>query len=153
MHMLDQYGLTKNEVHKFPNAVVHEYTNHQPGDDTPTILSNTLTGLRNLLRTQKPDLLVVHGDRVEALAACTVAAHMSIRSAHIEGGEVSGSIDNSYRYCCMHLSTSHFVCSETARHRLISGGQNPRTIFNIGSPELDTHLVDNGITISEVMQK
>ncbi|KAJ7157672.1 UDP-N-acetylglucosamine 2-epimerase [Mycena crocata] len=157
MHMLEDYGMTKAEIHEFGRSLggagICEYVNHRPGDDPTSILAKTILGLRDLVQQEKPDMLIVHGDRLEAFAACTVSAQLSLRCAHIEGGEVSGSIDEQYRHCNSKLSTYHFVSSETAKRRVLSFGEDPSTIFNIGSPELDAHIHESGVTITEVKER
>jgi UDP-N-acetylglucosamine 2-epimerase (hydrolysing) len=73
-----------------------------------------------------------------------------IPSAHIEGGEVSGTIDESIRHCNTKLCATHFVSSEAARQRVLALGEAPDRVYNIGSPELDTHARPSGVTIEEV---
>ena len=68
MHMLDRYGLTKNEVHRTPGVTVQEFLNQRPGDAQDVILAKTVIGFSDYLAESKPDLVIVHGDRVEALA-------------------------------------------------------------------------------------
>ena len=102
------------------------------------------------MHEHRPDLVIIHGDRVEALAASIVCAMRYIRSAHIEGGEVSGTIDESIRHCNTKLCATHFVSSEAARQRVLALGEAPDRVYNIGSPELDTHARPSGVTIEEV---
>jgi UDP-N-acetylglucosamine 2-epimerase (hydrolysing) len=73
-----------------------------------------------------------------------------IRSAHIEGGEVSGTIDESIRHCNTKLCATHFVSSEAAKQRVLALGEAPERVYNIGSPELDVHARPSGVTIQEV---
>ncbi|MGE8518572.1 MAG: UDP-N-acetylglucosamine 2-epimerase [Alcaligenes nematophilus] len=152
MHMMRQYGETKLEVKKFKNADFYEFVNQKSGDPLDLILAKTVLGLTDFLHEHKPDLVVIHGDRIEALAGAIVCATNYIRSAHIEGGEVSGTIDESLRHCNSKLCTSHFVSSEAARNLLLSLGEPSNRIFVIGSPELDVHNSLNKISINEVKQ-
>lgn len=150
MHMMKHYGETRLEVRKFKGASFFEYVNQRHGDTLECILSKTVTGLSDFLYEHRPDLVVVHGDRIEALAASLVCATMQIRSSHIEGGETSGTIDESIRHCNTKLCTTHFVSSETAKARVVSLGESPDRIFAIGSPELDTHALPSGVSLEEV---
>jgi UDP-N-acetylglucosamine 2-epimerase (hydrolysing) len=150
MHMLDRYGLTKLEVHRTPGIAVHEFLNQRPGDPQDLILAKTVTGFSDYVTEHRPDLVVVHGDRVEALATALVAATNYIRSAHIEGGEVSGTIDEVFRHCNTKLATCHFVSSEDAARRVMALGEPRETIHVIGSPELDFHSQASGVTMDEV---
>ncbi len=151
MHMLESYGLTKIEVNRVENVTVHEFVNQQEGDPQDMALARTITGFSDYVSKSKPDLIILHGDRVEALAGALVAATNYIRSAHIEGGEVSGTIDEIFRHCNSKLAYCHFVSSEQAAKRVRALGEPPELIFTIGSPELDFHARPSGVTIDEVL--
>ncbi|WP_430512792.1 UDP-N-acetylglucosamine 2-epimerase [Pannonibacter phragmitetus] len=153
MHMLEKYGLTRNEVQRLPGVIKHEFINQRLGDPQDIILSKTILGLSDWVHENRPDLTIVHGDRIEALAGALVCATNYIRCAHIEGGEVSGTIDEVYRHCNTKLCTYHFVSSEAARTRVLTLGEEPGTVFNIGSPELDFHGGPSGVTLDEVRRR
>ena len=85
----------------------------------------------------KPDVVVVRGDRFEVLAATTAASLMGLPVAHIEGGDVSGSIDESIRHAVTKLSNIHFATNEDSKQRLLSMGENPKYVFNFGSPDIE----------------
>lgn len=153
MHMLEKYGATKHEVHRLEGVEVHEFINQRIGDPQDLILSKTILGFSDWVYEHKPDLVIVHGDRIEALAASLVCATNYIRCAHIEGGEVSGTIDEIYRHCNSKLCTYHFVSSETAKARVLALGEDPRFVYNIGSPELDFHRNDSGVPLSKVRER
>jgi UDP-N-acetylglucosamine 2-epimerase (hydrolysing) len=150
MHMLDRYGLTKNEVHRTPGVTVHEFLNQRPGDPQDMVLAKTVIGFSDYLAESPPDLVIVHGDRVEALAGALVAATNYIRSAHIEGGEVSGTIDEVFRHCNTKLASQHFVSSDVAAKRVMALGEPADCVHVIGSPELDFHAGPAGVTIEDV---
>lgn len=152
MHMMEKYGLTKCEVHGETYAEITEFLNQRPGDAQDIVLCKTAIGLSDYLAENKPDLVVIHGDRIEALAAAIVCATNNIRSAHIEGGEVSGTIDEALRHATSKLSTHHFVSSKKAFHRLIKMGEDSSQVYNIGSPELDVHIKNNSVSLLEVKQ-
>ena len=153
MHMLARYGLTKIEVHRVDGAEVFEHLNQQPNDGLDTILAKTIVGCSDFLAEHKPDLVVFHGDRVEAMACAFTCATNYVRSAHVEGGEVSGTIDEIIRHCNTKLATFHFVSSDRARDRVMRLGEPPDTVFAIGSPELDVHARPSGVTIDEVRRR
>ncbi|MDM7950130.1 UDP-N-acetylglucosamine 2-epimerase [Hydrogenophaga sp.] len=153
MHMMRRYGETRLEVKRFPKAEFFEFVNQREGDAQEFILSKTLLGFSDFVHEHRPDLVVIHGDRVEALAASIVCAMKYIPSAHIEGGEVSGTIDESIRHCNTKLCATHFVSSEAARARVLALGEAPDSVYNIGSPELDTHARPSGVTIDEVKRR
>ena len=153
MHMLDRYGLTKLEVHRTPGVRVHEFLNQRAGDPQDMILAKTVIGFSDFVKEHSPDLVVIHGDRVEALACALVCATNYVRCAHIEGGEVSGTIDEIYRHCNSKLASSHFVSSDDAARRVMSLGEAADDIHPIGSPELDFHAGPSGVTMAEVKSR
>lgn len=85
----------------------------------------------------KPDVVLVIADRFECLPIAMAAAYMNIPVAHVEGGEVSGSIDESIRHAITKLSHLHFAASAEAAARIERMGEDPRTIFPVGSTSLD----------------
>ncbi|TGD42049.1 UDP-N-acetylglucosamine 2-epimerase (hydrolyzing) [Pseudotabrizicola sediminis] len=150
MHMMDRYGLTKLEVQRMPGVRVHEFLNQRPGDGQDIVLAKTVVGFSDYITEHQPDLIVIHGDRIEALAGALVAATNYIASAHIEGGEVSGTIDEVFRHCNTKLAAHHFVSSDAAKRRVMTLGEPSETIHVIGSPELDFHAGASGVTLDEV---
>ena len=150
MHMLNKYGLTKEEVRNHKDFDFFEFINQRENDSLEIILSKTIFGFSDFVSENNPDLVVIHGDRIEALAASLVCSMRYIRTAHIEGGEMSGNIDESFRHCNTKLCSTHFVSSDLAKRRVLSLGEQENTIFTIGSPELDIHNEDSGVTIEDV---
>jgi UDP-hydrolysing UDP-N-acetyl-D-glucosamine 2-epimerase len=97
----------------------------------------------NSLYKLNPDVVLIRGDRFEQLAIAMVAAYLNKTVAHIEGGDVSGTIDESVRHAITKLAHIHFVTNDDARRRVIQMGENPKMIFNIGSPDVEfASLVD-----------
>ena len=150
MHMLDRYGLTKLEVHRVAGVAIHEFLNQRVNDAQDTVLAKTVLGFSDFASEHRPDLVVLHGDRVEALACSIVCATNYIRCAHVEGGEVSGTIDELFRHCNSKLSSHHFVSSELAARRVMALGESRQSIHVIGSPELDFHGGPSGVTLKMV---
>jgi UDP-hydrolysing UDP-N-acetyl-D-glucosamine 2-epimerase len=105
----------------------------------------------NELYTAEPDVVVICGDRFEQLAIAMAAAYLNITIAHIEGGDVTGSIDESVRHAITKLAHLHFVTNADAERRVLAMGENPRYVFNPGS--LDVELaagIDTSITSEQV---
>ncbi|WP_417668093.1 UDP-N-acetylglucosamine 2-epimerase [Roseibium sp.] len=153
MHMLERYGATRLEVEKVAGVKRQEFINQRIGDPQDVILSKTILGLSDWVHEYRPDLTIIHGDRIEALAGALVCATNYIRCAHVEGGEVSGTIDEVYRHCNTKLCTYHFVSSQDARERVITLGEDPSTVYTIGSPELDIHRQSTGVTLQQVRSR
>ena len=139
MHMLARYGSTVQEIYKSGFHNVHPYINQDGSVNSQMdlVLANTITGLGLHIRESQPDLLVVHGDRVEALAGAIAGALNNVRVAHIEGGEVSGTVDEVLRHAVTKLSHIHFVANDEAAVRLRQMGEALNSIFIIGSPDTD----------------
>ena len=136
MHMLSKYGSTHQEIEKF-SPWDHKFINQVEGDLDFEIASETISGFGNFVRETRPDLIVIHGDRLEALAGAVVGASTGTLVAHIEGGELSGSVDDSFRHAISKLAQLHFVSNDDAKNRLVRMGEPENQIFTIGSPELD----------------
>ncbi|WVN42129.1 UDP-N-acetylglucosamine 2-epimerase [beta proteobacterium MWH-UniP1] len=137
MHMLSKYGSTWDEVRKAGLLNLYRFINQNENDSMDQILAKTVAGLSDYIKEMEPDLIVVHGDRIEALAGAIVGALNNIRVAHIEGGEVSGTIDEVIRHSISKMSHLHFVANEQARKRLVQLGERGETIHVIGSPDID----------------
>lgn len=140
MHLLATYGMTVHEIEKagFPNIFTFE--NQGEAAKMDVTLANTITGFSRYVAEIKPDLIVVHGDRVEPLAASIVGALNNIRVAHLEGGEISGTVDELLRHAISKLSHVHFVSNAEAANRLVQMGERRDSIFEIGSPDIDVML-------------
>ncbi|MAZ41022.1 UDP-N-acetylglucosamine 2-epimerase (hydrolyzing) [bacterium] len=95
----------------------------------------------------RPDVVVVRGDRFEILAATVAAAYLNIPVAHIEGGDITGSIDESVRHAITKLAHVHFVTNDESKNRVLKMGENPKYIFNYGAPELD-FVAQNSFTVT-----
>ncbi len=150
MHMLSKYGLTVDEVSKCGFKNIFMYMNQMNGDTMDQILANTIIGLSRYVQEYKPDMIVVHGDRVETLAGAIVGAFNNILVSHIEGGELSGTIDGLIRHAVSKLAHLHFVSNDEAAMRLRQLGESPETIFIIGSPDVDIMLSNTLPEIEEV---
>lgn len=85
----------------------------------------------------KPDMVLVIGDRYEGLAAALAASYMNICLAHVQGGEVSGSIDESARHCISKLAQFHFPSTLRSAEFLVRMGELPETVFHVGCPSGD----------------
>ena len=84
-----------------------------------------------------PDIVVICGDRFEQLAIAMAAAYLNRTIAHIEGGDISGSIDESVRHAITKLAHLHFVTNDDARRRVIAMGEDPKYVFNTGSLDVE----------------
>ncbi|EFN2160620.1 UDP-N-acetylglucosamine 2-epimerase (hydrolyzing) [Campylobacter jejuni] len=148
MHMSKKFGSTYMEIEKCGFKNIYKYINHDKYYQMDKALSSTIDGFSKFIHEIEPDLIVVHGDRVEPLAAAIVGSLNNILVAHIEGGELSGTIDESLRHAISKLAHIHLVNDEIAKKRLIQMGEDEKSIFIIGSPDLEL-LNNNKISLNE----
>lgn len=153
MHLSKTFGSTYDEVLKdhYDNTYV-AYGLSQTQDPSAN-LGNTISCLAGYVDNTGPDLIVVHGDRMDALAGGVVGALHNIMVAHIEGGELSGTIDESIRHAISKFAHVHFVCTEEARKRLIQLGEEANRIHIIGSPDIDIMMSDQLPTLEEAKER
>jgi len=150
MHLNKKFGLTVDEITKCGFKNIFKFINHEEVDQMDRILSKTINGFSNYIKQSEPDLIIVHGDRVEALAGSIVGSLNNIKVAHVEGGEVSGTIDELIRHAVSKLSHIHLVSNESAKNRLIQLGEYINSIHIIGSPDIDLMSPEKLPLISDV---
>jgi len=153
MHLLPQYGMTVSQIINDNIGTVHLIPNNTTSQSMESTLSRTIEQLATFFDQNKTDLLIIHGDRIEALAGAIVGSLRNLPTAHIEGGEVSGTIDGLIRHSISKLSHLHFVSNETAKNRVIQLGEREDSIFVIGSPDVDVMLSDDLPSISDVKDR
>ncbi len=93
--------------------------------------------LTNTFEKLKPDIVLIRGDRFEQLAAAMTAAYLNRTVAHIEGGDVTGTIDESVRHAITKLAHIHFVTNDDSYRRVLQMGENPAFVFPVGSPDIE----------------
>ncbi|MFS1874877.1 UDP-N-acetylglucosamine 2-epimerase [Enterovibrio norvegicus] len=153
MHMLHKYGFTVQEVEKSGYKNIYKYINQHSADTMDVILAKTISGLSDYVKEVQPDMIVVHGDRVEAMAGAIVGSLNNILVSHIEGGEVSGTIDELIRHAVSKMAHLHYVSNDTAKKRLLQLGETERSINVIGSPDLDIMSSGKLPTLQEVITR
>lgn len=137
MHLLETYGYTLIEVERCGFKHISTFRNDTHEASMDLTLAKTISGFSEFVKITDPDLIVIHGDRVEALAGAIVGSLNNILVAHVEGGELSGTIDELMRHATSKMSHIHFVANEKAKSRLEQMGELPESIFSIGSPDVD----------------
>ena len=147
MHMISKFGNTHQEIDKFFKSNIIKFKNQKFGDNLETVLTNTTEKFSKIVKKIKPDLILIHGDRIESLACALVGSLNHILTAHIEGGEVSGNIDDTIRHAVTKLSHIHFVGSPEAKNRVIKMGEIEKHIFNI-EPGTSDCLIETIASVS-----
>ncbi len=152
MHMLSRYGSTVEEIRKSGFENIYPYVNQDSNvsSQMDLTLASTITGLGHYLREFPADMIVVHGDRVEALAGAIVGVLNNTLVAHVEGGEVSGTVDELIRHAVSKLAHLHFVANPAAARLLVQMGERDETIHVIGSPDIDIMLSPDLPSIEDV---
>lgn len=143
MHMMKAYGSTHIEVLREAYRHTYLFSNQIQGEPMAAVLGNTITFVSRLAEEIEPDMVMIHGDRLEALAGATVGALGNRLVCHIEGGELSGTIDDAIRHAISKLAHIHLVANEQAVNRLVQMGEKREHIHIIGSPDLDVMLSAN----------
>ena len=141
--LLEKYGSTINIIEK-DGFKIHEKIFCQLEGENPEIMAKTtglaILELSTVFNRLKPDLVITIADRFETLATSIASSYQNIPLAHIQGGEITGSIDEKVRHANTKLADLHFVSSDDAKNRVIKMGECPDTIFNTGCPSMDIAL-------------
>lgn len=142
MHLLRECGYTINEIKADGYRNIYTPEDHRCNHKMELELADTIVEFSKFACRVHPDLIIVHGDRVEPLAGAIVGVMNNIKVAHIEGGEVTGTADEFIRHAITKLSNLHFVANEEAKIRLRQLGELEENIYVIGSPDIDIMLSD-----------
>lgn len=153
MHLCEEFGLTINEIKKDGLHICKTI----PYNMFPQTGSTMASGIGEIIKQcvlyflqDRPDILLVLGDRGEMLAATIAAVHMNIPVVHIHGGERTGTIDESIRHAISKLAHYHLVSTQQSKLRLEKMGENSDNIFIVGAPGLDGIESDAKLTRSDI---
>lgn len=138
--LLDRYGTAVNYIEKDGFKITSRVFNVLEGENLTAAAKTTGIGILELstvFDNLKPDLVVTIADRFETMATAIAASYMNIPLAHIQGGEVTGNIDEKVRHAITKLADLHFVASPKAMERVIKMGENPENVFLTGCPSID----------------
>jgi UDP-N-acetylglucosamine 2-epimerase (non-hydrolysing)/GDP/UDP-N,N'-diacetylbacillosamine 2-epimerase (hydrolysing) len=140
-HLSSEFGNTVQQIEQdgFPISARLDFLS---SSDTPIDIAKSMGSALVLasetFQRNKPDLLVVLGDRFEAMAICQAAMLECLPIAHIHGGETTeGLIDEAVRHSITKMSHIHFTSTEVYRKRVIQLGESPEKVFNVGAPGID----------------
>lgn len=138
--LLDRYGSAVNYIEKDGFAIAAKVFNVLEGENLTAAAKTTGIGILELstvFDNLKPAIVVTVADRFETMATAIAASYMNIPLAHIQGGEVTGNIDEKVRHAITKLADYHFVASENAKARVLKLGEEPDMVFNTGCPSID----------------
>jgi UDP-hydrolysing UDP-N-acetyl-D-glucosamine 2-epimerase len=138
--LLDRYGSAVNYIEHDGFKIDAKVFNVLEGENLTAAAKTTGIGILEIstvFDNLKPDIVVTIADRFETMATAISASYMNIPLAHIQGGEVTGNIDEKVRHSITKLADYHFVASEGAKERVIRLGEMPDFVINTGCPSID----------------
>lgn len=138
--LLSKYGNIEDDLEQEGfNSIDKLYTSIEGGNNITMAKTSGLAILEVTTALQRfnPDIVKVIGDRFEVLASAVAAAYLNKIVSHVEGGDVSGTIDESVRHAVTKLSHLHFVTNEFSKERVLRMGEDPNFVFNVGSLDIE----------------
>ncbi len=138
--LLDRYGNAVSVMERDGFRIASRVYMVLDGENLATMAKTTGLGLMELATVfdnLKPNVVVTIADRYETIATAIAASYMNIPVAHVQGGEVTGSIDEKVRHAVTKLSNLHFVSTAKAAERVVRMGEDPKTVFLTGCPSID----------------
>ncbi len=156
--LLDRYGSAVNYIEKDGFEIAAKVYNVLEGENLTAAAKTTGIGILELstvFENLAPDIVVTVADRFETMATAISAAYMNIPLAHIQGGEVTGNIDEKVRHSITKLADYHFVASDEAKKRVLKLGENPEFVFNTGCPSIDIakEVLEDSEKLFDVFEK
>lgn len=157
-HLSKTYGNTVQNIKKDGFRISDKLFNLIESDDKCArilSLANQIPGIVQTLLREKPDIVLVAGDREEAISVTMTCAFMDIAVAHFFGGDIAkdGNIDNSIRYASSKFAHIHFTTLEQHKENLLKLGEDRWRIFNVGNPALDRFINTKSISKAELFQR
>ena len=142
MHVHNKFGHTAHEVSDFANSVVElpvpEYGSKL--EDRAQALGQIYLQVVDYLKKNPVDIVLLLGDRGETLAATFASVEMGVPVAHIQAGDISGGLDNIHRHSITKLAHLHFSQTKLQANRVLSLGEEPQRVHNVGAPYIDNVL-------------
>jgi UDP-hydrolysing UDP-N-acetyl-D-glucosamine 2-epimerase len=138
--LLDRYGTAVNYIEKDGFKITAKVFNVLEGENLTAQAKTTGLGileLSSVFERLAPDAVVTVADRFETMSTAIAASYMNIPLVHVQGGEVTGNIDEKVRHAITKLADLHLVASEGALQRVIRMGENPAKVYNTGCPSID----------------
>ena len=154
MHLSPEFGSTYQEIERDGFVISDKVESLLSGDSPSAIAKSTglvVSGVADSLQRIKPDLVLLLGDRFEALGATQAAMLSNLPIAHIHGGEATfGAIDDSIRHAITKMAHVHYTATESYRQRVIQLGEHPDSVVNVGAPGVESAVRTELMTQSEL---
>lgn len=138
--LVDKFGELESIIKKDGLSISKKLYTIIEGDKPVTMAKTTaieISELANVFENSKPDYVFAIADRYETLSVAVAASYMNIPLLHLQGGEITGSIDESVRHAISKFANIHFPSTLKSKKNLIKMGENPKYIFNVGCPSID----------------
>lgn len=156
MHLMHEFGYSVDEIGKdnFNLHVINQTFKKDDESSMACFIGKLIVDLTSLMCELKPDVVLLLGDRGEMLAGAIAASYLQIPVAHIHGGDISSTVDDSTRHAITKLSDIHFPATAKSASRIRQMGENPDNIYVVGAPGLDSiiKLKDN-INVNDLKDK
>jgi GDP/UDP-N,N'-diacetylbacillosamine 2-epimerase (hydrolysing) len=154
-HLLPEHKLTINEIYSDGFKITKKFqmyskNREDTGAEMAKALGKSIIELTKIIERLNPDIIFSGFDIGSNLAAALVGAHMNKVVAHLEGGEVTGTIDESIRHATTKFAQIHFTTNESAKKILVKMGENKKFIYTVGNPSLDSIKEIKKIPIKEL---
>jgi UDP-hydrolysing UDP-N-acetyl-D-glucosamine 2-epimerase len=154
-HLLEKHGFTVREIEAdgfVPDARIYMEVDGKNPTTMAKSMGLAVVELATTFDQLKPDIVIALVDRYENFASAAAAALMNIPIAHIQGGEVTGTIDESLRHAMTKLAHLHFPATEGARERIVKMGEPAGTVWNVGCPGTDILLQSPLLSAEETIR-
>lgn len=153
MHLMPEFGETVNDIRKegFCCHCVDVTYEEDNRESMARFVGEFIRKFIQLVQRIRPDIILLLGDRGEMLGAAVVGAYMGIAVAHIHGGEVTSTVDESARHAITKLAHIHLPATENSAQRIIRMGEDPHHVFVVGAPGLDEIVNLPSSVVQEVM--
>jgi UDP-N-acetylglucosamine 2-epimerase (non-hydrolysing)/GDP/UDP-N,N'-diacetylbacillosamine 2-epimerase (hydrolysing) len=155
MHLSEEFGYTIEQIWKDGRTIGAQVPMLKYEDTPAGMVKNTgvaIIGIAQALEKIAPDVVVVLGDRGEQLAAAMAGAHMNIAVAHLHGGELSGTIDESIRHAVTKFAHVHLPATRKSRDRIIRLGEKEENVYLVGAPGIDAVRKKGNMSRREVAE-
>ena len=152
-HLERKFGYTIDEIIKDKFKIIGKvkiFNNDDSIFGMNKALSKCFVGISKIIERNKPDLLLLTVDRIETLGAALAGTTSNIPIAHIQGGEVTGTLDETIRHCVTKMSHIHFPANEDAKKRIIKMGESKSNVYNVGCPYIDYINKENYLSRKEL---
>ena len=156
--VVEKFGELENIIKKDGFKISKKLYTIIEGDKPVTMAKTTaieISELANVFENNRPDFVFAIADRFETLSVAVAASYMNIPLLHLQGGEVTGSIDESVRHAISKFANIHFPATYKSKQNLIKMGEDPKTIFNVGCPSIDLakSVQNEKKTVHQILKK